>query len=501
MDVLGDKYCSATKTKFDEIFHTNLDKYFADNFTEFSQNRKQFKFFKVTDLVYGTVNTTGTVNIYMLDSDIGFSSYGKVKADSDWNIRVGVIVKFVQNTTGLNVPTVRMYNVNPWFLKTIEMDKYTKDYISDLNMYKMFESTVIDVDKLITDTSLDTPTRFSNQCKICSNKKNCDYDTNDILSVSSISHKMKVHALQENLTRSDLAHVDQSKLSKYDRGVGMNVIHNEDALTKDMTIEQEFFEWFENHPLNTLPENEIAMFDFETTTPLLPIVTNLKGSSDLPLVISINNKGSLSPLLYSADNHELNQYNWYRDFILELNKFQICVAYNAPFEAKQIKAIIKWINSNKSILPDTVNDTIAQAESVISKITEIADPFKKKMIKIKNLYGGWSLKSIIKPFTGMTPYGKQVHINNGLDAVYKLRDVLMYRWFSFGYSEEYINEILNEVESYCDSDTEELWNILKQYKKLLKGKRDENEDKEKMERGHPHRDVHECICEDEHLPF
>jgi len=266
------------------------------------------------------------------------------------------------------------------------------------------------------------------------------------------------------LTRTDLPNIDVSLLSKYDRGVGMNGINSEMKIVNDIEITPAFYDWFENNILNTTPSDKIAMFDFETTTTLLPIVTNLKGGHDLPLVISINNKGYLSPLLYSAENHVVAQYEWYKLFLIELDKYDICVAYNAPFETKQIKAIIKWIDKNQRQLPKDFTKTIEIADSVLLKITEIADPFKKKMIKIKGLYSGWSLKNIIEPFTGMTPYGKQKHINNGLDAVYKLRDVLLYRWFGFGYEEPYINEILNEVESYCDSDTEELWNILNKYK-------------------------------------
>jgi len=489
MDVLGEAYCKATKIGFDKIFKNDLSKYFGESFEEYSNNRKQKKFFKLTDLVYGLINKAGRLNIYMIDSDIGFSTYGKDKVDSDWNIRLGVIAKYAKDTTNTPVDVIKIYQVNNWFVKTTEMKDYNEESLTNVDFYKMFESFVIDVPQLLTDTDLDNEERFSNQCKICSEKKKCEFDTNDILTVAGVSHKLKIHALQEQLTREDLPNIDVDKLSQYDRSVGMNNIHNERELTEDMIIGTDFYIWFENHPLNTVPEHKVAMFDFETTTPLLPIITNIRGGSDLPLVISINNKGYLSPLLYSKIDHELNHYNWCRDFITELNTFQICVAYNASFEKKQIKAIIKWIDKTRHILPDTVEDTIEQAESVIKKIIEIADPFKKKMIKIRGLYSGWSLKNIIEPFTGATPYGEQT------DAVYKLRDVLMYRWFGVGYNKEYIEEILQEVESYCDSDTEELWNILEKYKEL---QRKNHEKKGEVDsRG----DVYNGRYDSEHLPF
>ncbi|RUA33788.1 MAG: hypothetical protein DSY77_08450, partial [Bacteroidetes bacterium] len=129
MDVHGENYCKATKTKMSDIFKNDLSKYFGS--INDSINDKKIKFIKVTDMVYVSKNIKNNLNIYMLNSDIGFSSFGKDKDDSDWNIRLGSIIKTIMNKFNSDVDNVVIYDINKWFVKTDSMVDYTKEYLKD----------------------------------------------------------------------------------------------------------------------------------------------------------------------------------------------------------------------------------------------------------------------------------------------------------------------------------------------------------------------------------
>lgn len=283
----------------------------------------------------------------------------------------------------------------------------------------------------------------------CNKPYPCDFighcwkhiEQDSIWNLPGISALDKINFIEQGITK--INQVEEINELNERQKVIINAYKTQQALVKKDKLET-FFEDI-NYPL--------YFFDVEAFQPALPIFVDTKPYQRIPFLYSLHYKESESVALQHIDYIspiENDRINFIQHFLKATEKEGQILVFNTLMEKGILFNLMKDFPKYKSEIFERIN-----------RIVDVEIPFKELYYYHPKQQGSFSLKAIGNAILGRDEFMKS-QVKDGEEAM------AVYNELFYEEDKNKIQQKLQELKTYCQTDTLVLYHIFEKLKEIIK---------------------------------